>query len=93
MEEEEEESCSQSHQTSNVSSQSSNQKKGDKKNVVKNFVKAFRSYINNATLEEVDAILHLKSEAELIQFRNVWATFEKESKYNNKLIKNLIVSK
>lgn len=68
--------------------------KVDKKNVVKNYVKAFRGYLLNwGDLKELLAILQTDSLYELEKVRRAYQLYEKKKKYNNKLMKDLLLNK
>ncbi|KAL4480480.1 hypothetical protein ABPG72_022235 [Tetrahymena utriculariae] len=67
--------------------------KAEKKNVVKNFVKAFKTFLNE--LENKDKVIQLlgmKDPKELEQFRQRFSGYLKKKKFNNKLIKDLLMS-
>lgn len=71
----------------------SNKKKGDKKNVVKNFTKAFSKFIMNEEYDkDIKGVLPLEQDS-IDNFRNLWTSFFNKPKFNNKLIKELILNK
>lgn len=67
--------------------------RADKKNVVKNFVKAFRGFLTQWGDEiTIKSIMEIEDE-ELAKIRTKFIAYEKKRKYNNKLIKDLLVHK
>ncbi|EAR98963.1 hypothetical protein TTHERM_00997680 (macronuclear) [Tetrahymena thermophila SB210] len=67
--------------------------KAEKKNVVKNFVKAFKSFLNESeNKDKVTQLLRMKEPKELEQFRQRFSAYLKKKKFNNKLIKDLLMN-
>lgn len=68
--------------------------KADKKNVVKNFMKAFKGYVTSwGDPETIKKIADLKDDKELNDFRKNYLVYEKKRKYNNRLMKEMILSR
>ncbi|KAL4438070.1 hypothetical protein ABPG74_016849 [Tetrahymena malaccensis] len=67
--------------------------KAEKKNVVKNFVKAFKTFLNELENQnKIIQLLGMKDLKELEQFRQRFSGYLKKKKFNNKLIKDLLMS-
>lgn len=71
--------------------QSGKNVKGDKKNVVKNFVKSFRGFLCTWGEEAIlMRLMGLVDKKKLDRARSEWIEFERNSKYNNRLVKQLL---